>query len=79
VQIVAPFTFRGTDPPPAPVTKAQNLPVKPASQSAKLEPPVLPPPAVPPPQPPDPTAPDAKPKHRGFFSRVKGLFSSVFK
>lgn len=79
VQIVAPFTFRGTDPPPAPVTKTQNLPVKPASQSAKLEPPVLPPPAVPPPQPPDPTAPDAKPKHRGFFSRVKGLFSSVFK
>jgi hypothetical protein len=77
VQIVAPFTFRGTDPAPAPVTKAQNLPVKPANATqAKLDPPVLPPPPVPAPKPPE-TA--AKKQHHGFFGRVKGFFSSAFK
>lgn len=81
VQIVAPFTFRGTDPAPAPVTKAQNLPVKPANTTqAKLDPPVLPPPPVPAPKPPDAVAPDPpKKQHRGFFGRVKGFFSSAFK
>jgi hypothetical protein len=81
VQIVAPFTFRANDPPPTPVTKAQNLPVKPATQSAKMDAPVLPPPSVPPPKPPDQVAADApaKPQHRGFFSRVKGALSAVFK
>ena len=80
VQIVAPFSFRGTDPPPAPVTKAQNLPVKPATQqTAKLEAPVMPPPPVPPPKPPDEPAAAPKPQHRGFFGRVKGFFSAVFK
>ena len=81
VQIVAPFTFRGTDPAPAPVTKAQNLPVKPANTTqAKLDPPVLPPPPVPAPRPPEGVAPDPpKKQHRGFFGRVKGFFSSAFK
>jgi hypothetical protein len=79
VQIVAPFSFRGTDPAPAPVTKAQNLPVKPATtQSAKLDPPVLPPPSVPAPKPPDPATADPKPKRHGFFGHLKGLFSSIF-
>jgi len=80
VQIVAPFTFRGTDPAPAPVTKAQNLPVKPANTTqTKLDPPVLPPPGVPAPKPPDVVADPPKKQHRGFFGRVKGFFSSAFK
>jgi hypothetical protein len=81
VQIVAPFTFRGTDPAPAPVTKAQNLPVKPAATTqAKLDAPVLPPPSVPAPTPPDAMNADTpKKQHRGFFGRVKGLFSAAFK
>jgi hypothetical protein len=81
VQIVAPFTFRGTDPAPAPVTKAQNLPVKPATTTqAKLDPPVLPPPPVPAPKPPDAVSADPpKKQHRGFFGRVKGFFSAPFK
>jgi hypothetical protein len=81
VQIVAPFTFRGTDPAPAPVTKAQNLPVKPANTTqAKLDPPVLPPPSVPAPKPPDAMNADPpKKQHRGFFGRVKGFFSAPFK
>ena len=81
VQIVAPFTFRGTDPAPAPVTKAQNLPVKPATTTqAKLDPPVLPPPSVPAPQPPDAMNADPpKKQHHGFFGRVKGFFSAAFK
>jgi hypothetical protein len=78
VQIVAPFAFRGTDPAPAPVTKAQNLPARPATQTAKLDPPALPPPSVPPPKPPD-TGTEPKPKHHGFFGHVKGLFASIFK
>jgi hypothetical protein len=63
------------------VTKAQNLPVKPANTTqAKLDPPVLPPPGVPAPTPPDAAAPDPpKKQHRGFFGRVKGFFSSAFK
>lgn len=81
VQIVAPFTFRGTDPAPAPVTKAQNLPVRPATTSqAKLDPPVLPPPSVPAPKPPDEMNADPpKKQHRGFFGHIKGLFSAAFK
>jgi len=81
VQIVAPFTFRGTDPAPAPVTKAQNLPVKPAGTTqAKMDPPVLPPPSVPAPKPPDAMSADPPQKqHRGFFGRLKGLFSAPFK
>jgi hypothetical protein len=81
VQIVAPFTFRGSDPPPAPVTRAQNLPVKPTgTQTAKLDPPVLPPPPVPAPKPPEMAATDPpKKQHHGFFGRVKGFFSSAFK
>jgi len=80
VQIVAPFTFRGTDPAPAPVTKAQNLPVQPANTTqTKLDPPVLPPPGVPAPKPPDVVADPPKKQHRGFFGRVKGFFSSAFK
>jgi len=81
VQIVAPFTFRGTDPAPAPVTKAQNLPVKSASTTeAKLDPPVLPPPSVPAPKPPDSMNADPpKKQHRGFLVRVKGFFSAAFK
>lgn len=81
VQIVAPFTFRGTDPAPAPVTKAQNLPVKSASTTeAKLDPPVLPPPSVPAPNPPDAMNADPpKKQHHGFFGRVKGFFSAAFK
>jgi AMIN domain len=81
VQIVAPFTFRGTDPAPAPVTKAQNLPVKPAGTTqAKLDEPVLPPPSVPAPKPPDPINADPpKKQHRGLFGRIKGLFSAAFK
>jgi len=81
VQIVAPLTFRAdAGPGPAPVTKAQNLPVKPASQPAQMDPPVMPPaPSAPPPKPPDQAASTDPKPHHGFFGRVKGFFSSVFK
>jgi hypothetical protein len=80
VQIEAPFVFRGTNPAPAPVQSASHLPLKPANRRPKLDPTVLPPPSVPEPRPPeDPTGPDPKRQRRGFFGRVKGLFSSIFR
>ena len=79
VSVEAPLVFRATDPPPpqpAPTNEAQRLPVtytrpQPAFRSAVLGPPPAPMPAPPQPEP--------KPERHGFFGKVKGFFSAIFK
>lgn len=67
VKVEAPFVFRA-EPPAAPVAEAAQLPVV-DSQRAQPAPPTVAP--IPPPKKQDQ-------EHRGFFGKVKGLFSSVF-
>ena len=75
VQVETPFVFNAKNKPaanvpPTPIEAATNLPVEnsPARQ-VHLDPVIQAPP------------PEAKPKpeHRGFFGRVKGFFSAIFR
>jgi AMIN domain len=76
VQIEAPLVFRGSDRPKAATQSATNMPPKPATAAPRSDPTAPIPPPVPPPKAPD----EAQAKqHRGFFGRVKGFFSAVFK
>jgi hypothetical protein len=75
VHLEAPIVYRAATPPsspkPAAVADAQNLP------SASSAPPTPPQRAALPPSSPG-TAP-SKPPHRGFFGKVKGFMSSIFR
>jgi len=78
VQLETPFVFRATGPPPASARTAQNnLPPMPADSQSKQDPP----PAAPAqPAATDTAATAAKqPQRKGFFGKIRGLFSSVFK
>jgi AMIN domain len=72
-QIDAPLVFsrkqRVASPPPAPIEAARDLPVDDSPQRQVHLDAII--------QSPPPEA-KAKPQHRGFFGRVKGLFSSMF-
>jgi len=72
-QIDAPLVFsrrqRVASPPPAPIEAARDLPVDDSPQRQVHLDAII--------QSPSPEA-KAKPQHRGFFGRVKGLFSSLF-
>jgi AMIN domain len=79
VQVDAPFVFSAKDraraaAPPAPVDAVKNLPVEESpEQQVHLDAVVqFPPPDKPGDQ-------QSKPEHRGFFGRVKGFFSGMFK
>jgi len=83
VQVEAPFVFRRPDP-----AQGQALPPtrsiapKPPTASARLDPTAPLPTEVPPPTPPDQSAqaqPKKKPERRGFFGKMKGMFSSIFR
>jgi hypothetical protein len=77
VQVTAPFVFRATEPPPAPVEDARALPLDTRS---------LPAPALTSPLPPShgrkpsgvQTA-SAETSRRGFFSKLRGFFASIFR
>lgn len=77
VEVDAPFVFRATDPEPDPVSSKQTGPnpgsttEKSAGPSPVSRPATI---ALPPPQ----EAP-AKPVHHGFFGKVKGFFSAIFR
>jgi len=80
MQIEAPLVFRGTDVPPAPVREAHTLPPD-SRQIAAL--------ALANPLPPVPAkqlasaspqpAPTNPPQHHGFFGKLRGFFSAIFR
>jgi hypothetical protein len=78
VQLDAPLVFtaknRAPAAPPAPVEETKALPV---SESPERPPHLDPVVQFPPPD--KPNDPQQKPEHRGFFHRVGGFFSSIFK
>jgi hypothetical protein len=75
VHLEAPIVYSAATPPsspkPAAIADAQNLP------SATSAPPTPPQRAALPPSPPE--AAQSKPPHRGFFGKVKGFVSSIFR
>ncbi len=77
VEVDAPLVFtpkaRAANVPPAPVQTAMNLPDESSSQRQVHLDPVI---QSPPPQ---EAAKKQKPEHRGFFGRIGGFFSSLFK
>ena len=78
VQIEAPLVFRGADKARTGPQTASNMPPKPvAAQPGSAPAAPLPAPA-PPPKPVARTQAQAPKQHRGFFGRVKGLFSAMF-
>jgi AMIN domain len=73
VRIEAPLVYRATDPPPAPTAETERLPIMTVAPSQpKLQTLVLAPPAA------QPARRNAKPGRRGFFGKLKGLFSAMF-
>lgn len=78
VQIEAPLVFRGSDRPKPTTQSGANMPPKPVAAQPRSDPTAPVPLPVPPPKPQEKTQAAAKP-HRGFFGRVKGFFSAVFK
>ena len=65
VQVEAPMVFRASDPPlaqPAPTQEAELLPLRDMPVPSAFEAVVVPP----------------KPAHRGFFGKLRGLFSAIF-
>jgi len=78
VQVDAPFVFRATDPPPAPVEEAQALP---ADSRPSAAPPLstpLPPPTHATNKGKEIAAADPA-QHRGFFKRLGGFFAAIFR
>jgi len=70
VQVDAPFVFRATDPPPAPLREVAGLPMSYTRRVAPPEVLVLPPP---------PQQVVVKAKHTGFFGKVKSFFAAIFR
>lgn len=82
VQVEAPFVFRRPDPAQGQVQQAtRSLAPRPPSTSARLDPTAPLPTEMPPPKPPEatPEQPKKKAEHRGFFGKMKGMFSSIFR
>ena len=83
VQVEAPFVFRRPDPAQGQAQAAtRSMAPKPSTTSARLDPTAPVPTEVPPPTPPDQSAqeqPKKKAEHRGFFGKMKGMFSSIFR
>jgi len=80
VQVKAPFVFRASEPPPAPVENVRALPVdsRPMEAPATSEP--LPPPASAGQKPADTaTSSTNQPPHRGFFRKLGGIFAAMFR
>jgi hypothetical protein len=77
VQIEAPLVFRSADKPRATTQTASNMPPKAPPTQPRSDPAAPIPQPVPPPKPVTQEQPAAQ-QHRGFFGRVKGLFSAVF-
>jgi hypothetical protein len=79
VQIEAPLVFRGTDKSRTVTQAASNMPPKPPATRPRSDPTAPVPASTPPPTPkPVEKAEVSKQQHRGFFGRVKGLFSAMF-
>jgi len=76
VQVEAPFVFRATGPPPAPVEDVRGLPLDSRSLDA---PPVSAPLPPPPPQQVASQKASATPTHRGFFRRLGSFFAAIFR
>ena len=70
VKVEAPLVYRGGDPPPAPTQEARRLPLITLPAEPKFQTMVL--------SPPTRQTHHPKPPRRGFFGRVKGLFSAMF-
>jgi hypothetical protein len=80
VQVDAPFVFRATGPPPAPVEEARALPLDSRSLNAPAVSAPLPPPASPAPKPAATGAAAANPApRRGFFRKVGRFFAALFR
>jgi AMIN domain-containing protein len=80
VQVDAPFVFRATGPPPAPVEEARALPLdsRPLTAPALSAP--LPPPASAARKPAGTGIASANPApHRGFFRKLGGFFAALFR
>lgn len=80
VQVDAPFVFRATGPPPAPVEDVRALPLdsRPLNAPGVSEP--LPPPASAGPKPAATQTPAAnRAQRRGFFRKLGGFFAALFR
>jgi AMIN domain-containing protein len=78
VQIEAPLVFRGTDKSRTVNQTASNMPPKPPATRPRSDPTAPVPPPTPPPTPKPVDKSETSKQHRGFFGRVKGLFSAMF-
>jgi hypothetical protein len=80
VQVAAPFVFRGTGPPPAPVEDVRALPLDSRPRAAPALATPIPPPAN---ETPKPTGTEtASVNHapaRGFFRKLGGFFAALFR
>ena len=74
IKVDAPFVFRATDPkvPSAPVLEMARLSLASFQRPEPLEVMVLPPSPV-------PLIIAAKPRNSGFFGKIKGFFSAIFR
>jgi AMIN domain len=80
VQVEAPFVFRRPDPTQGQTQAAARSVAPKPSATARLDPTAPLPTEMPPPTPPaPPEQPKKKAEHRGFFGKVKGMFSSMFR
>lgn len=71
IQVDAPFVYRATDPTPAaPYREVAQLSLIYALRPTPLEVMVLPPP---------PQLAEAKPRNTGFFGKIKGFFTAIFR
>jgi AMIN domain len=70
VQVDAPFVYRATDPPPAPLQEVARLRLSYAPPPEPFEVRVLPP---------APAGQADKAKHAGFFGKIKGFFAAIFR
>ncbi|MBV9573116.1 MAG: AMIN domain-containing protein, partial [Acidobacteriales bacterium] len=68
VQVDAPFVYRASGPPLPPIGEAKRLPLTNSVRPAPLPTVALP-----------PASAELKPPHHGFFGKVKGFFSGIFR
>jgi hypothetical protein len=82
VQVEAPFVFRRPDPAQGQVQQTtRSLTTRPPSTSARLDPTAPLPTEMPPPKLPEaaPEQPKKKAERHGFFGKMKGMFSAIFR